>query len=96
MGSRWFYKAAGQSAGPVSSRQLRELADAAIVELQESHFEVFEGPWFAAAKIKGLFPQEAGDSAGGPNEQLKSAERNSGSLARLRRLNSPLRLPGLA
>jgi hypothetical protein len=75
MGSKWFYKAAGQSAGPVSGHQLRELANSGMLKPKTLISKSSDGPWFAAAKINGLFSQEADDNAAAPDEETAAEPR---------------------
>jgi hypothetical protein len=56
MASSWFYTRGGKKEGPVSSKELKNLADSG--QLQPTDYVWKEGMtlWTPATRIKGLFP----------------------------------------
>ena len=60
MASQWFYEARGKGFGPVSNDELRNLVQRGIISTQTRVANNPNGPWVAAGRIKGLFPEALG------------------------------------
>jgi hypothetical protein len=56
MATSWYLRQAGKVVGPYSSSQLKQMADAALITPQAEVSQAESGPWSAARKVKGLFP----------------------------------------
>ena len=59
MATAWYYTIKGQKQGPVSSQQLKELADQRVLSPSDMVWKDGMAEWAAASKIKGLFPERA-------------------------------------
>jgi GYF domain 2 len=66
MSSHWYYGKMGERYGPVSSRQLRELASSGEVELTDLVWKEGMTHWQPAATIKGLLPEPESTLPGPP------------------------------
>jgi len=55
MASEWFYQVMGTQVGPVSSVELRNLAQAGTVTTETPVANAPSGPWVSAGRVKGLF-----------------------------------------
>ncbi len=55
MASEWFYQVMGKQVGPVSSVELRNLAQAGTVTTQTPVANAPSGPWVSAGRVNGLF-----------------------------------------
>ena len=56
MPTEWFFSKSGQQLGPVSSEQLKQLADSGHLQPSDLVWRDGMGQWVEARKIKGLFP----------------------------------------
>jgi hypothetical protein len=54
-GARWFVRVAGGEQGPLSSQELRRLAEQGVVT-QQTDVSADRVTWHAASKVRGLFP----------------------------------------
>jgi NAD-dependent dihydropyrimidine dehydrogenase PreA subunit len=52
----WYYARNGQSVGPVTSAQLRQLAESGTLTPADMILQAGTEKWVAASKVKGLFP----------------------------------------
>ena len=55
MASEWFYQVMGKQVGPVSSAELRNLAERGTISTETPIANVPTGPWVPATRVKGLF-----------------------------------------
>jgi len=55
MASQWFYQLMGEQIGPVSSTELRNLAQRGMISTETQIANAPNGPWVPAARVKGLF-----------------------------------------
>jgi len=65
--SRWYYVHAGRTFGPVTSRQLRNLALIWQLSPEDMVRERGEKDWIPADHVEGLFPIAATPSGHGPH-----------------------------
>lgn len=59
MATAWYYTVKGQKQGPVTSQQLKELADQRLIGPSDMVWKDGMAEWAQASKIKGLFPEAA-------------------------------------
>jgi hypothetical protein len=55
MASEWFYKISKKQVGPISSAELRNLAQSGTISIKTLISKNPNGPWVSAEHIKGLF-----------------------------------------
>ena len=66
MSHQWFYAKSGQQLGPVSSEQLKQLADSGQLQPSDLVWKDGMGQWVEARKVKGLCPAQPISSPQGP------------------------------
>jgi hypothetical protein len=72
MATTWFYTIKGQKQGPVTSQQLKELAQQRVLSPSDVVWKEGMSEWALASKIKGLFP-EGTDAAPPPPSVVTNA-----------------------
>lgn len=68
METQWYYRKDGQKLGPVSSRQLKELAASGQLQPTDMIWREKLPKWAEARKVQGLFPR--GNPVNSPNPQM--------------------------
>jgi len=56
MASQWFYQVMGEQVGPVSSEELRNLAQRSTISVNTLVRKAPDGDWVLADRVQGLFP----------------------------------------
>ena len=56
MAAQWYCKISGKAIGPLSSRQLKMLADDGRLQPDNPVRQGNQGKWVPAQRVKGLFP----------------------------------------
>ncbi|NQT41500.1 MAG: DUF4339 domain-containing protein [Planctomycetes bacterium] len=59
MASQWFCATSGNVLGPMTSRQLKTLAEEGRLQRDDRIRQGADGKWVAAAEVRGLFPEPA-------------------------------------
>ncbi len=62
MANQWFCATSGKILGPMTSRQLKTLAEEGRLQRDDRIRQGTDGKWVAAAKVRGLFPEPASQS----------------------------------
>ena len=65
MSAEWFCQIAGTELGPLSSQQVKAMVAKGRLLPDDVIRRGTEGPWIPASRVKGLFPQQQGQSAPG-------------------------------
>jgi hypothetical protein len=63
MRAEWYYTSGGQELGPVSGRELKEIASAGRIQPTDEVWREGMANWQSAASVKGLFPAEPAAAA---------------------------------
>ena len=53
MASQWFYQVMGEQVGPISSAELRNLAQRRTISIETPIANTAKGPWLPAERVKG-------------------------------------------
>lgn len=61
MAKQWFYQANGKELGPVSSSELKSLADSGVLTPASSIRQNSSFKWYEARRVTGLFPSDCSD-----------------------------------
>jgi len=76
MASEWFCEISGRQLGPLSSQQLRAMAEQGRLMPEHRVRQGAEGPWVPAARVKGLFQ---GDATPAPPRPVKPVDPSAAS-----------------
>ena len=71
MAFQWFYTASGEEVGPISSDELRNLAQCGTVKRDTAVRKAPDGDWVPAERVKGLFESPADSPASQPTSSHK-------------------------
>jgi len=74
MASQWFYELMGERIGPVSSVELRNLAQRGTISTETPIATAPNGPWVPASQVKGLFAAPNGTPPSRPVTKTTQAK----------------------